>query len=142
MAELNCSGLDDFMLSMQQIAELPDEVVDEMLNAQADVVVEAQKRVGHAMGVEAPGSGVMLRSIKKGKVKLRKGQRVLYVSPTGSRKRGGTRVRNAEIAFVNEFGKKDQKARPFIRTGNEASAEQTTNAALEVYDRYLKSKNL
>ena len=140
MAEFNYAGLDELLLDMQAVAELPDEVVIAMLDADADVTVEAQKRAGRAMGVT--DSGTMLRSIQKGKPKLRKGQRVLYITPTGSRKRGEKRVRNAEIAFINEYGKKGQKARPFIRTGNETSAKEATEAALRVYDRWLRSKNL
>ena len=141
MPKVTLSGLDELILDMQAIAELPDEIQDEMLNAQADIVVEAQKRAGHAMGVE--DTGLTLRSIRKGKAKRSKeGMRVLYITPTGTRKRGKSKVRNAEIAFVNEYGDRDQKARPFIRTGNESSAEQATEAAMRVYDRWLKSKNL
>lgn len=142
MAEFGVTGLDELILSMQEIAQIPDDVVDDILNAQADVTVEAQKAAGRQLGVEAPGSGLTLRSIKKGRVKLRKGQRVLYITPTGSRKRGKTRTRNTEIAFINEFGKKGQKARPFIKLGNEKSAEAATAAGFRVYDRWLKSKNL
>lgn len=140
MADLNCSGLDDLMLSMQELAEIPDEVQDEMLNAQADVVVLAQKQQGAVYRVE--DTGMTLRSIKKGRIKLYKGQRVIYVTPSGTRKRGKKRIRNAEVAFINEYGKRGQKARPFIREGNERSAAEATQAALQVYDRWLKSKNL
>lgn len=140
MAEFGVTGLDELMLSMQEIAQIPDDVVDEILNAQADVTVEAQKAAGRQMGVE--DTGITLQKLKKGRIKLRKGQRVLYITPTGSRKRGKTRTRNAEIAFINEFGKKGQKARPFIKLGNEKSAEAATAAGFRVYDRWLKSKNL
>ena len=140
MAEFGVTGLDELMLSMQEIAQIPDDVVDEILNAQADVTVEAQKAAGRQMGVE--DTGITLQKLKKGRVKLRKGQRVLYITPTGSRKRGKTRTRNAEIEFINEFGKKGQKARPFIKLGNEKSAEAATAAGFRVYDRWLKSKNL
>ena len=140
MAEFGVTWLDGLMLSMEKIAQLPDEVVDEILNAQADVTVEAQKAAAKALRVE--DTGLVLRSIKKGRVKVKKGRRVLYITPTGSRKRGRKRVRNAEIAFVNEFGKRGQKARPFVRTGNESSARRATEAGMEVYDRWLKSNNL
>lgn len=140
MAEFGVTGLDELMLSMQEIAQIPDDVVDDILNAQADVTVEAQKAAGRQLGVE--DTGITLQKLKKGRVKLRKGQRVLYITPTGSRKRGKTRTRNAEIAFINEFGKKGQKARPFIKLGNEKSAEAATAAGFRVYDRWLKSKNL
>lgn len=140
MAEFGVTGLNELMLSMQEIAQIPDDVVDEILNAQADVTVEAQKAAGRQLGVE--DTGITLQKLKKGRVKLRKGQRVLYITPTGSRKRGKTRTRNAEIAFINEFGKKGQKARPFIKLGNEKSAEAATAAGFRVYNRWLESKNL
>lgn len=140
MAEFGVTGLDELMLSMQEIAQIPDDVVDDILNAQADVTVEAQKAAGRQLGVE--DTGITLQKLKKGRIKLRKGQRVLYITPTGSRKRGKTRTRNAEIALINEFGKKGQKARPFIKLGNEKSAEAATAAGFRVYDRWLKSKNL
>ena len=142
MAQFGFSGIDDLILDLEAIAEIPNEVQAEMLEAQADITAAAQQRAGRAMGVDAPGSGVMLRSIKKGKVKVQDGRNVIYVTPTGTRKRGRIRTRNAEIAFVNEFGKKHQKPRPFIRTGNEQSAEEATGAAMAIYDRWLKSKNL
>ena len=140
MGSLTYSGYDELILSMQEVANLPDEVLDEMLNAQADIVVDAQRKQAEAMGVV--DTGLTLRSIKKGKVKVKKGVRSIFITPSGTRKRGKKRVRNAEIAFVNEFGKKKQKARPFIRTANEMSAQATTQAAADVLDRYYTSKNL
>lgn len=140
MAEFGVTGLEDLLLSMQEVAQIPDDVIDEILNAQADVTVEAQKAAGRQMGVE--DTGITLRKLKKGKVKIRKGQRVIYITPTGTRQRGKTKTRNAEIAFVNEYGKKGQKARPFIKLGNEKSAEEATAAGFRVYDAWLQSKNL
>lgn len=144
MAEFGFKGLDELTLSLQEIAEIPEEIQDQMLNAQADVVVEAQRRKIRAYGIYDGSSPVhVANSVKKGRVKLRKGERVLYVSPTGTRTRGkGKKSRNAEIAFVNEFGKRGQKARPAIMDANEACAEETTQAGLRVYDEWLKSKNL
>lgn len=146
MAEFSFKGLDEFSLSMKEIAELPEEIEIAMLNAQADVVVEAQRKTVKAMGIYDRRSTVHVAdSIKKGKVKLRKGQRVIYVSPTGLRTRGKEKkqkVTNAEILFINEFGKRGQPARPAIKTANESSAEAATQAAFRVYDDWLKSKNL
>ena len=153
MAEFSSFGLDELMLSLSEIAEIPEEVQDEILNAQADVTLEAQKNTVRAYGIydeENTGTHVA-ESLKKCKVKLRKkdGTRVIYITPAGSRKRGGKRrwskvttTRNAEILFVNEYGKKGQKARPAIRDANEKSAGKATQAAMEVYDRWLKSKDL
>lgn len=67
--------------------------------------------------------------------------RAIYVYPKGTRKHGNKR-RAAEVAFVNEFGKAGQPARPFIQTANEKAADAATDAAARVYDSFLKSKNL
>ena len=140
MAEFHVTGLDELMLSMQEIAEIPDDVKDQMLDAQANVVVAAQRSSAKSYGVQ--DTGLTISSIKKGRPKKRKGVRVLYVTPSGTRRRGKQVTRNAEIAFINEYGTRKKKARPFIRTANEACAEATTQAGFEVYHKWLKSKNL
>lgn len=140
MAQLSCSGLEEFALSMEEVAAIPEEIVEEMISAQADVVVTAQKAKAVAYGVR--DTGFTEKSIKKGKPKVKNGVKCLYVTPAGTRKRGKGRARNAEIAFVNEYGTKRQAARPFIRDANEESAEETTQAGFKIYDQWLKSKNL
>lgn len=128
-------------MDLAELAALPDELTSDMLNAQADVIVEGQQKTAREMGVY--DTGQMAASIKKGGVKTAKsGSKSLYVSPSGSRKRNGTTTSNAEIAFVNEYGKRGQYPRPFIRTANEKYADDAVNAAYRVYDQYLKSKNL
>lgn len=156
MAEFSFKGLDEVRLSLKEVAELPDEVVDEILNAGADALVPAQRReaekLGKVGGYRNPGqkrdysTGTTARSIKKGRVKLAKnGGRALYVAPTGSRTRGKKKpraTRNAEIAFVNEFGTRTIHARGFLAKANEASAAAVEKAEFDVYDKWLKSKNL
>lgn len=169
MANIDFHGLDELRLSIQQVAELPDEVVDEMLNAAADITVEAQRAEAEKLGMYAGrtthnntrdtsatnflrgqaksySTGATARSIKKGKVKTNAyGTRVLYITPTGSRTRGKKnpkKIRNAEIAFLNEYGTRTINARGFIRKANELSAAEATAAQAAVYDRFLKSKNL
>lgn len=143
MAEFSCNGLDDLMLSLQEIAAIPEEVQDEMLQAGADVVAQAQREKVKAYGIyDGSSPKHVADTIKPGKVKLKKGQRVIYVTPSGSRRRGKSVTRNAEILFVNEYGKRGQKARPAIRDANEACAEQMVNAQMTVYDKHLRSKDL
>lgn len=140
MAEFSARGLDELMLDLAAIAEIPEDVQDEMLISMAEIVAAAQRKKARAYGVQ--DSGLTIRKIKPGKIKMKKGVRTIYVTPTGTRKRGEQRVRNAEIAFVNEYGTTSQKARPFVRDGNAASAAESTAAAFEIYDRFLQSKNL
>ena len=152
MAEIDFKGLDEVTLSMKEIAELPGDVIDAMLNAGADVVADAQRseaqKLGKLGGYRNDGqtfdwsTGETARSIKKSRVKLKSGQRVIYVSPTGTRRRGKTETRNAEIAFLNEYGTKTIQARGFIRKANEKCAAATTAAQAAVYNKFLESKNL
>ena len=147
MPKVEIDGLDDLLLSFRELAQIPDEVVDNMLNAQADIAAAAQQEEAKKMLVGDYVTGTTALSIKKGKIKLKNGQRVLYVTPTGTRKRGKRKIsktRNAEIAFINEYGYPGRRipARPFIRTANERTAAQQEKAALKAYDDYLKSKGL
>ena len=138
MAEFDVSGLDDLMLSLQDVADLPETVQDAMLDAQADVVLQAQQSAAQAIA----DTGQTARSLRKSKPRTRKGVRSISITFAGSRKRGDTTTRNAEIAFVNEYGKKGVPARNFIRKANEQSAAASTQAAKEIYDQYLQSKGL
>lgn len=141
MADISTSGLDELFDDLAAIAELPDEIALEMLRAEAEVVAEAQATEAVAMGVMDTGTTV--RSITYGKkLTVRDGERVLYVYPNGTRKDHGGKRRTAEVAYVNEYGKHNQPARPFIRTANEKAADSALQAAARVYDEYLKSKNL
>lgn len=141
MAEFKAVGLDELALSLQEIAEIPEDIQDEMLLAQGDIVAQAQRESAQRYGIQR--TGTLIRSIKPGKAKLDKhGNRVLYVTPVGSRVRGGKKTTNAEIAFLNEYGTRRQRARPFMRDANERSAEAATQAAADIYYRWQDSRGL
>lgn len=140
MAELSTSGLEELFSDLESIIELPDEVALEMLIAEAEVVAAAQEAEAKAMGVY--DTGITANAITHGKKLIRKdGVKCLYVYQNGTR-RDGNKRRIAEVAYVNEYGKENQQARPFVRTANEKSADAAIDAAAQVYDKYLKSKNL
>lgn len=143
MAEFSFSGINELELSLREIEELPEEVADEMLEAQADVLIDEIQNRGEAYGVMAPGSGKMLKSIKKGKAKRGKnGTRQIVVSPRGSRTRGKKKTSNAEIAFLNNYGTRHQQARPFWSDAEKTSEKSMEKAAAEVHDKWLISKGL
>lgn len=140
MAELTTSGLDELLEDLGSVAEIPDAVVLEMLSAEAEVVAEAQAQEARAMGVRDTGRTAESITFDK-KLKTTADGKAIYVYPKGTRSDGSKR-RVAEVAFINEFGKKGQPGRPFIRTANEKAAEAAEKAALAAYDDFLKSKNL
>lgn len=143
MAKLSVNGLDDLMLSLEEIAAIPDDVARAMVRAEADVIIKAQKEMAAQMKVD--DTGLTIESIDRGPVRRKNGTTTLYITPKGTRIRGKNKlqeVRNAEIAFVNEYGKRGQPARPFIATANEKAADLAVAEAEKIYDEFLKSKNL
>ena len=146
MAEFHADGIDGLILSLQELASIPEEVQDAMLNAGADVLVPVQRAKVKRYGIYDM-SNVETRhvadSIKKGKPKNKRGGgRVIYVTATGSRTRGNIVTRNAEILFVNEFGRRNQKGRPAIRDSTEEAADAVAAAEQEVWNQHLADLNL
>lgn len=165
MANLKLDGFDHLSESLTALENLPDEVAEAMLDAEADVVLEAQRREAAKLGMYAgdtthnnfretsatntlPGqtrsysTGELARSLKKGKTKQKNGTRAKHIYFSGKRKRGKTTTTNSEIAFLNEYGSRTINARNFVRTANEKAADEAVEAAEAVYDTFLKSQNL
>lgn len=146
MAEFRVSGLDSLMLSLSEIETIPEDVKDEILNEQADALVDHLKLRGEGYGVD--DTGKLLKSIKKGKPKRGKdGARKIVVSPRGSRTRGVDKkqtIKNTEIGFLVNYGvpKKKIPAKPFWTDTEALSAMTMERIAAEVYDKWLKSLNL
>lgn len=168
MAKFNAEGIDGLMLSLEEFSEIPDDVVEQMLDAAGEVVVAAHKKSIRSFNLV--DTEKLLGSIKAHKkVGTRNGARERYVLvyPTGkhgARKRekvtkaykrskhgrmytvGGDikDVTNSEVGFIHEFGapKKGIKAKQWMRTANDACASEMVAAEFAVYDRWLKSKNL
>ena len=142
MAKLSVNGLDELMLSLQEIAELPDDVAAAMLDAEAEIVEQYQMGSAATMLQGPYATGQTAMSIRRGKMKKGKGgARMVYVTPQGTNDKG---ERNATVAFVNEYGvpRRGIPARPFIATANAAAADPAVGAAGKIYDEFLKSKNL
>lgn len=69
MAKLSISGFDDLQADMEALLKMPDSISDDILNAQADIIVDAQKESMAKMLKGPYSTGETARSIKKGKVK-------------------------------------------------------------------------
>lgn len=137
MGTITTKGVETLIEGLGDLASIPDGVIDEMLNAEADVIVSAQQASARTMGVY--NTGTTARSIKKGKTKKTATEKSITVSPQGTNAKGN---RNATVAFINEYGKKGQRARPFIQTANKKAEQEAVGAGEKVYKAYLDSKNL
>lgn len=144
MARLEFDGLGSLMDDLDSLAHLPDRVVEDVLNAGADVLVPAQRAEISSRWRGKFSEGISAKSVKKSKVKKTKDGGAVHIYPQGTRKRGKKRIRNAEVAFINEYGapKRGIVPRPAIAAAN-AKAEQTAaDAGERVFNAYLDSKNL
>lgn len=165
MARLYSDSWNGFMQDMENIAGIPDDVAEEMLDAEAGIVLAAQRSEAEKLGMytgydthnntrdtsptnSLPGqtrnysTGELARSIRKGKMQVKDGKRSKRIYFSGSRKRGKTRTKNSEIAFLNEFGSRTINARNFIWVANEKAADAAVEAAAKVHDKFLKDNNL
>ena len=133
MATLNIAGLSELSTALDKLGNVPWEVTSEALTEMGKVAAAAVKRSGEDMGVRSSkGSVHILDKITTTKPKKTDGGGRADVTFSGSRKRGNTTTQNTEIAFVNEFGKKGQKARPFIRQATEQSADAIAAAGEKI----------
>lgn len=141
MATLELQGFEDLEDAFRRISEIPFEVTAEALDAMAEVAAEKIRSTGESMGVRDPESDVHILD----RVKPRKPKKTEYggyemISFTGSRRRGNTTTRNAEIAFVNEYGKRGQPARPFIGTAMSRGADQIQDQAEKVIGNWIEKE--
>lgn len=144
MANLSTSGLDELIGGLEKIAEIPDATILEMLTAEAEVVVAEQKAALSTAYHGKYTKGITARSVKYSKkLKKSKDGKAIYVYPQGTRTDGNKR-RVAEVAFINEYGTKKRgiPRRLTIRTANAKAEQAAAEAATEVYEKFLKSKNL
>ena len=141
MATLELTGFEDLEDAFRRISEIPFEVTAEALDAMAEVAADKIRSTGESMGVRDPESDVhILDNIKPRKAKKTEYGGYEMISFTGTRTRGKTRTRNAEIAFVNEYGKRGQPARPFIGTAMSRGADQIQDQADKVIGDWIETK--
>ena len=141
MASLELTGFEDLEDAFRRISEIPFEVTAEALDAMAEVAADKIRSTGESMGVRDPESDVHILD----KIKPRKAKKTEYggyemISFTGSRKRGNPTTRNAEIAFVNEYGKRGQPARPFIGTAMNRGDDQIQDQAEKVIGDWIEKE--
>ena len=141
MAKLEISGMDDLNAAFGRIKAIPHDVTSRALASMADIAAREIRLSGESMGVRDPESDVhILDRIKPRKPKKTAEGGYEMISFTGTRRRGNTTTRNAEIAFVNEYGKQGQPARPFIGTAMNRSADRIQDQAEKVIGDWIENE--
>lgn len=125
MANVTVEGFAELDEMFARLGDVPFEVTADALDVMAAEGERAVRVTGAAMGVRDPDSNVhILDKITHTRPKQTDDGGKTAVTFSGSRTRGNTKTRNAEIAFINEYGKQNQQARPFIRQAAEQYADQ------------------
>lgn len=139
VAGLDISGFDELNDAFARLKDVPESVMQESLEAMSKTALPLIKAKGEAMGVRDPESNVhILDKLKETKfVKTDTGGHIdIYFS--GTRTRSGEKTRNAEIAFVNEYGKRSQAARPFMGTALAENEDKIANAGIKVLGDWIE----
>ena len=141
MARLEIQGMDELSEALRRIGEVPPEVKTQALGSMADIAAAGIKRSGEALGVRDPESNVhILDKISKAKAKITAEGGYQDITFSGSRTRGTTKTRNAEIAFVNEYGKRGQSPRPFIGQAMNQNEEKIAAAGGDVLGDWIENE--
>ena len=139
MAQFIIEGLDELEKAIREIGNVPDEVLSSALTEIATAAASRIRETGDSMGVRDADNGEhILDRIKVGRAKMTTGGGRVDVTFPGSRVRGSTTTRNAEIAFVNEYGSRKQQARPFIGTAMSRNEAQIVEAGAKIIEDWIE----
>ncbi len=147
MAFMHVEGADAFLDDLATLASLPNSVIAGILNAEADVIVQAQRDEIQRQWSGPYSEDISAKCIKKTAIKLGLNGHSVSIYPQGTRVRGKKdpkRIRNGEIAFINEYGVPERgiAARPAIGTATAKKEREAVEAGEKVYHAYLDSKGL
>ena len=144
MASLELYGFESLQDALTRLDHIPEQVIKESLDEMAEVAMAKIRAQGESMGVRDPESGVHILDKLSRNAKAKKTSYGGYtlVTFTGSRRRGkkGTETRNAEIAFVTEYGRRNMRARPFIGLAMNKYEEAITDPAEKKIGAWIESE--
>lgn len=136
MARMSTKGLNELAEDIKKIGEFDNEdLIDKMLDAGAEKTVEEWKTEIETQ--KHVKTGDMRDSVGVSKKTKKGSKREIY--PQGKDRKG---VRNAEKAYILNYGKSTKKGTRFVDNIN-TKAEVTSYIAMQdVFNDYLKSKGL
>lgn len=132
MARFNVTGMEAVIKDMARMDQLTGRVADQMLMAATDVVTKSWKDAITAHG--HVDTGAMLASARPTKPKTSGGVRTVTVYPQG---KDGNNVRNAEKAFIANYGRTHQAGTRFVFEAEESAEEPAISAMIAVWDLFI-----
>lgn len=136
MARFDTSGIDDIIDDLIRMGEEGKEVGDEMLMAAAEEVKQAWEESAEKYDLRKTGD--MINSINySSKPKDVGGVRTIDIYPQGKDRKG---VRNAEKAFVLNYGSSSIPATHWVDEADETSAPKVQKAMEDIWDKFINGK--
>lgn len=150
MPRFDIMGLDSLVLDTKELADLPDNIIFDMLEAGGNVIKAAHEAALSTLFGSPTFPGLVTHLKNSINVFHRKDGREKYVLiyPKGSHhtyksKKGGTKTSTTgEVAFIHEYGGHGNEATQWMRKTNEQNVSKAVDAEYKVYDDWLKSHNL
>lgn len=140
MASFRVNGVDDLNDTLAKVQNVPDGIKRDMLEAMGKVAKKSIASSALSKGVVQTGLTIASIWIKRPRITFDGGS--ITISFRGSRTRANTTTSNSEIAFINEFGKKGQPARPFIKDAIDKDGDKIGEAGAEIFNKWLETNGL
>lgn len=141
MARFTVKGLEELDKAIGKAQNIPQSVMTDMLRKMAEILKEQIPKSAASLGVGHKFGTTFLNSLW---IKNPKGASV-EISFKGSRSDYRHRgVREAEIAFLNEFGvaSKGMESKPFMQDAMEQAGEAMSEAGTKIFTEWLESIGL
>lgn len=135
MARFDTSGMDGLIREMERLGEASGEIAEEMVNAAVEEIRDAWKESAEEHKLR--DTGAMIASIGFPQPVQRIGD-VLYrdVYPQGVDGKG---VRNAEKAFIANYGTSRQPPTYWVDDADEKSGPRVQKRLTAMWDEHLKT---
>lgn len=169
MASFDTMGLDALMIDLDEIGDIPDEVIDEMLEAGGEIIANAHREALRSLGLVKTGKLRDSVTVYHKMANLNGGRGIdtkyVLVYPEGEhhtyRKKSGTytkrgfakanksrrrhsyqKTTNQDVAFIHEFGGHGNAPKQWMRETNEKHAGEAVEAEDAVFRKWQASHNL
>lgn len=167
MARFNAEGIEGLALSFEEFANIPDDVVENILLAGGEVIRDAHaeainrkfaKHTGHLLGSptiiskaggKSNGFNRHVLVYPQGEHHKYHAKSRAYIDHNWGRiggikqtKGGEKSATNSDVGFVHEFGGHGNDASQWMREANEKAADAMVDAELAVYDAWLNTLKL
>ena len=138
MLDVYVEGMESLRVAINTAKDIPPDVMKAMVQAMGKVTEEAVVYNAATMLQGPYYEGDVARSVKAQSPRATKNGATVIIKFVGEAH--GNRM--GEIAFINEYGKKSQPARPFIKKSIKEAEDPGADEAHKILDEWLKTKNL